>query len=110
MIPQLIYAGIMTLSLGVIGSKHGHTANKYNGFAHLIVVSLLILLYWWGGFFDKIGAPQLILLGFYLYSAGVAIGKHGESRSNINFWKSLILNAMYVGLLYWGGFFDPFID
>ena len=48
--------------------------------------------------------PQGIMAALLVFSMARGMIKHGESDGTVNFWVSLIANALMVGLLYWGGF------
>lgn len=51
--------------------------------------------------------PQLILLGLMILALGITLAKHGQPKNDkYNFGISLIANAIEIGLLYWGGFFN----
>ena len=53
--------------------------------------------------------PQIILIILYAISLGIIITKHGEDKEGKhNFVVTLISNAVVLGILYWGGFFDVF--
>ena len=53
--------------------------------------------------------PQIILVGLLAMSTGMYLAKHGEPRDDTyNFWYALLSDAIILGLLYWGGFFDVF--
>jgi hypothetical protein len=50
-------------------------------------------------------APQVIVICLCILEVIVHICKHGESRQPWNGPISFIDQAVWVGLLYWGGFF-----
>ena len=53
--------------------------------------------------------PQLIYLGIAAFGAGFILANHGNPKGGEhNILTSLIAEAIIVGLLYWGGFFDCF--
>lgn len=51
--------------------------------------------------------PQIIYLVLVIITLPLLVVLHGHSRSDYNFWSELTSMAIQVGLLYWGGFFDP---
>ena len=53
--------------------------------------------------------PQLIYLALTFFGLGISLAIHGKPRSNENFVVTLISTIIGVGLVYWGGFFDPLI-
>lgn len=50
------------------------------------------------------GIPQIILIGLYAMSLGIAAVNNGK-ESKTNFLASLVTSAIVFGLLIWGGFF-----
>jgi hypothetical protein len=53
-------------------------------------------------------APQLILLALILLGTGIHLAKNGEPRDDTwSFGKAMFSNIVFIGLLYWGGFFTP---
>ena len=53
--------------------------------------------------------PQIVMLLLLAISTGTYLANHGEPRdTEYNFWVSLLSDAIVLGLLYWGGFFDVF--
>jgi len=54
--------------------------------------------------------PQLIYIALILTSLVLSGYRHGkDKKGKYNLWADLIAMALMVGLLYWGGFFDPII-
>ena len=53
--------------------------------------------------------PSLILLGMFTLSLGISIANHGKPRSNESAVSTLIAIAIWLVILYWGGFFNPLI-
>jgi len=52
-------------------------------------------------------APQIIYICLVFLSLGISIAEHGQPKKGLeSFGKSLIANAIMIGLLYWGGFFS----
>jgi len=52
--------------------------------------------------------PQILLLALMCLNLGLALGKHGQPRGNVNFGGALIDAVVLTALLWWGGFFDVF--
>ena len=52
MLPQIIYLGLILMSLGFIFAKHGKPRSDYNGWNSLIETIIVLLLLWWSDFFD----------------------------------------------------------
>lgn len=51
-------------------------------------------------------APQIIIVIMYALSLGIEIQRHGEPKhGRENAWVTLVVIAINLGLLYWGGFF-----
>lgn len=54
----------------------------------------------------ELQTPQIIYLGLNIFALGVILSKHGEPETGKhNFMVSLVFQAGYVAILYWGGFF-----
>lgn len=54
-----------------------------------------------------LGVPQIILLVLICFGLGITIVKHGEPKTGKeNFYVSFVAQVIYLGLLYWGGFFN----
>ena len=55
-LPQLIYVCLAVAGITLNISKNGETKNatKYNGWASIIVNSIMFALLYWGGFFNNI--------------------------------------------------------
>ena len=54
----------------------------------------------------NLGLPQIIYLTLMFLSLGIALEQHGTPKEGVNnFWVSLIVTAISVSLLAWGGFF-----
>jgi hypothetical protein len=52
--------------------------------------------------------PQIIYIGIFLINLVLSGYKHGKDRTGThNLWVDLVAYALGIGLLYWGGFFDP---
>jgi hypothetical protein len=52
--------------------------------------------------------PQIIYIVFIGLSLGISLVQHGKtSERKENFWSTLLASALMIGLLYWGGFFNP---
>jgi len=49
-IPQILWVALMSLSLGIVASKHGQSY-KYNIWYSLICILIQVGLLYWGGFF-----------------------------------------------------------
>lgn len=52
-------------------------------------------------------APQIIYLVLSGIGLGVTLAKSGEPSGKYNFWTTLVSTIISLGLLLWGGFFDP---
>ena len=54
--------------------------------------------------------PQLIFLGLIGLSLGYDLARHGKEKETgkVNVWTSLWAKLIFIGLLWWGGFFDVF--
>lgn len=53
--------------------------------------------------------PQVVFLAMTLVGLGIALQRHGQPRTGTeSIWGSLIGQAIVLGLMYWGGFFDCF--
>ena len=51
--------------------------------------------------------PQIIYVILTILGMGIVIAKHGSPKEgNYNFLHSLIVTAIQISILYWGGFFD----
>ncbi len=51
-------------------------------------------------------APQIIAISLVMLDLGFAIAKHGQPRTRpYSQFDSLINSAIWLGLMYWGGFF-----
>lgn len=54
----------------------------------------------------NLGIPQIIYLALNLMGLGVIMSKHGQPRDEkYNVWTSLLMWAIVLSLLTWGGFF-----
>jgi hypothetical protein len=53
----------------------------------------------------RLGTPQIIWLALIFLGLGIDLAKHGEPRSNTNFWTTLISSIIAFLLLKAGGFF-----
>lgn len=51
-------------------------------------------------------APQIVLIGLYVYGITRALLKHGESDGEISFPTTLIGTGLSAALLWWGGFWS----
>lgn len=51
------------------------------------------------------GWPQIVFIGLAVMSFTVASIKHGEPKGNWNVFNTMFNISVWVGLLYWGGFF-----
>jgi hypothetical protein len=52
--------------------------------------------------------PQIIVIVWIALTVGMHLEKHGKTRtSEYNFFSALFTFAIFAGLLFWGGFFDP---
>lgn len=50
-------------------------------------------------------APQIILLGMYLLSIGMALAKDGQPKEgNHSFVATVVAAGIVCGVLWWGGF------
>lgn len=50
--------------------------------------------------------PQIIMIALLGMDVGIALSKHGQPRNaNHSIFITLFSTAIFVGLLYWGGFF-----
>ncbi len=55
--------------------------------------------------------PQILYLVMWAFGLGIVISHHGEPRDEeYNFFLSLAVSLVILGLLFWGGFFDPFFS
>ena len=53
------------------------------------------------------GAPQYIVLAILLINFGISIAEHGQPKTgHENALSSLFSVSLWIGLLYWGGFFS----
>ena len=53
--------------------------------------------------------PQLLTLGLLFMSLGIDLVRHGKTRAvKDNAWVSLLSFIVWLGILYWGHFFDVF--
>ena len=49
--------------------------------------------------------PQWTFIFLLTLGLGLALGKHGDPRSNWSFWATLFNSVITFALLYYGGFF-----
>lgn len=52
--------------------------------------------------------PQIIVIAFVFISLGITLAKHGQEQGKHNFFISLVGAAIWLSLLWWGGFFGCF--
>lgn len=54
-----------------------------------------------------VGWPQAIVVAMLLLTDAFAIANHGKVRSvRSNGWVSVTFTALWMAVLYWGGFFS----
>ena len=55
----------------------------------------------------KFGAPEIIMIGIYIFALAVDMTRHGESKMDetYNAGTTFIAILINIGLLWWGGFF-----
>ena len=54
------------------------------------------------------GIPQIIYLLLLFAGLGVSLARHGSPREvKENFYYSLVGVCIQIGLLWWGGYFQP---
>lgn len=54
--------------------------------------------------------PQLIYLALVVIGLTLAAVNHGRPREEYHFGLSLFAAVAILGILYWGGFFDPLLS
>lgn len=55
--------------------------------------------------------PQIIWITIFLIGVGISLQKNGEPRTGKHSAASdLITSAVFIGLFYWGGWFDPIFN
>lgn len=54
--------------------------------------------------------PQLIYLFFGTLNLGLSIAMHGRPQKDHDAWATVIAMLMGQSLLYWGGFYDCFLN
>lgn len=54
MLPSVIYLALVLISLGMVASKHGQPAGRYNFVTSLIAMWVVLAILAWGGFFDAL--------------------------------------------------------
>lgn len=52
-----------------------------------------------------IGYPQTVFIVFMFLELAWLAAKHGEPRDPYNFWEGVGNYALFIPLLWWGGFF-----
>jgi hypothetical protein len=53
--------------------------------------------------------PQILVLGILFMALGIDLVRHGKTHEvTENFWTTLLSFVIWIGLLYWGHFFDMF--
>jgi hypothetical protein len=53
--------------------------------------------------------PQILVLGILFMALGIDLVRHGKTHEvTENFWTTLLSFVIWIGLLYWGHFFDVF--
>ena len=52
-----------------------------------------------------IGYPQAVFIVFMFLELAWLAAKHGEPRDPYNFWEGVGNYALFIPLLWWGGFF-----
>lgn len=108
MIPQIIYIVLWFLGLGMVIKGHGTMMEYPSKGSNFVTTCLVLGLFFWGGFFSSFGIPQILILGFYCLTLGMAVVRT-EAYYKANVWKSLAISIPLVLLLFWGGFFKPLI-
>lgn len=53
-----------------------------------------------------LGAPQLVILGLFAFCIIYATIHNGEQRPPYSALSTCISAAIYIAILYWGGFFS----
>jgi hypothetical protein len=51
--------------------------------------------------------PQLIYLALTFIGLGILLTQFGERKTGTHGWGEIFATIVVLGLLYWGGFFDP---
>ncbi len=53
--------------------------------------------------------PQILVIVLMTLGAGIVLAKDGqEKKGKYSFVAALVSDAIMIGLMYWGGFFDVF--
>ena len=103
--PEYILVALYVWSLVRILRRHGEPMHfKWHAWVMCFVYPILLA---WGGFFSSVGIPQVIYTIIWTLSMGSAYlnrGKTGEHKHN--FYGSVIIVALMLGLYWWGGFFS----
>jgi hypothetical protein len=51
-------------------------------------------------------APQLVVIGLYIFGLVVSANKHGDPAPDYSFWRQLLSTILGALLLAWGGFWN----
>ena len=54
--------------------------------------------------------PQYTFLALAMLDIGLALGKHGQPKSNFNVWVTMLSTALILFVLFKGGFFDEMLN
>lgn len=52
------------------------------------------------------GIPQIIIIVLLALGFGISIAKDGESKGNYSAGWTFLSTAIWVGILWWGGFWN----
>lgn len=110
MIPQIIYIVLTTIGFGSIAKEKGKEKQQKFSISFFATV-LTHLLYYWGGLYNEFKWPQFsIVLISAIYLGGSAY-KDGDTYIKKGITVPLVMmTAVYIALLYLGGFFNPIIN
>ena len=101
--PQIIMIVLLALSGSINFIKNGETYTK-NAF-HTIFISapLVATVLWFGGFWEVVGAPQIITIIIMTMNCVFALSNHGKTET----YRALAVVVdlpLIIGLYWWGGF------